>query len=319
MGPVKRGPCSPIDPADLRRALGSFATGVTVVTTLDADGVPRGFTANSFTSVSLEPPLILVCLAKTAASCAVFRAAESYAVNILSEDQKTISTAFSSAIANRFAAVDWRGRSTGCPVFAGVTAWLDCRMHEVIDAGDHCILIGRIVDYDYAAASPLGYCRGAYVSFGLARDAVRAVEDDHGTRLLALIEYEETILFERDTRDGALALPGASRIGNPEDTGSLLGKVTAAGVDAELSFLFAVYEDPQSAVHTIVYRGEARAANGRAKESLIGFADIPWNAIRDTAVRALIERYVRERKEDSFGVYVGDTATGHVKPLAPSD
>lgn len=72
-----------IDPLDLRRALGTFATGVTVVTTVAADGTPRGFTANSFTSVSLEPPLILVCLAKSAASCPVFQAPESYAVNIL--------------------------------------------------------------------------------------------------------------------------------------------------------------------------------------------------------------------------------------------
>lgn len=305
-----------IEPADLRRALGTFATGVTVITTLDADGAPRGFTANSFTSVSLDPPLILVCLAKTAATCAVFRAAKSYAVNILSEDQKAVSTAFSSPGADRFAGVDWRGQSTGCPIFTGVAAWLDCRMHEVIGAGDHDILIGRIVDYDYAAASPLGYCRGAYVSFGLARDAVRAAEHDDSTRLLALIEHEEAIVFERDSGNGALSLPTASRIGNAEDTGSLLGKVKAAGVDAELSFLFAVYEDPRSGVHSIVYRGEARAANEHARQSLVRFTDIPWKNIRDTAVRAVIERYVRERREDSFGVYVGDTATGHVKPLA---
>jgi flavin reductase (DIM6/NTAB) family NADH-FMN oxidoreductase RutF len=308
-----------IDPADLRRALGTFATGVTVVTTLDADGVPRGFTANSFTSVSLEPPLILVCLANTAASCPVFRAAKCYAVNILSENQKAVSTAFSSPTADRFALVDWRTRSTGSPVLTGVAAWLDCRMHEVVDAGDHCILIGRIVDYDYAASSPLGYCRGAYVSFGLARDAVRAAEQDNGTRLLALIEYNEAILFDRESINGVLSLPTASRVGNPEDIGSLLGKVRTAGVDAELSFLFAVYEDPRSGVHTIVYRGEARAANKHAMESLIRFEDIPWNDIRDTAVRAVIERYVRERKESSFGVYVGDTNAGHVKPLARGD
>jgi flavin reductase (DIM6/NTAB) family NADH-FMN oxidoreductase RutF len=309
----------PIDPADLRRALGTFATGVTVVTTTDADGRPRGFTANSFTSVSLDPPLILVCLAKMAASCPVFRAAQSFAVNILSEDQKAISAAFSSPAAERFAGVDWSGRATGCPVFSGVAAWLDCRMHEVVDAGDHCILIGRIIAYDYAASSPLGYCRGAYVSFGLARDAVRAAEVDTGTRLLALIEHEEAILFERDTGDGGLSLPGAARIGSAEDKGSLLGKVKAAGVDAVLSFLFAVYEDPRSGVHSIVYRGEARAADDHAKVSLVRFQDIPWSEIRDTAVRSVVERYVRERKENSFGIYVGDMASGRVQPLAKGD
>ena len=309
----------PIDRSDLRRALGTFATGVTVVTTIDDDGTPRGFTANSFTSVSLEPPLILVCLAKTAASCPIFQAADSYAVNILSEHQKVVSATLSSPTADRFAAVEWSAKPTGCPIIAGVVAWLDCRMHGVVDAGDHYILIGRVVDYDYAASSPLGFCRGAYVSFGLSQEAVRAAEQHHGTQLFALIEHEEAILFERDAGNGALSLPSASRIGNAGETGSLLNKVRAAGVDAELSFLFAVYEDPDSGVHSIVYRGEARAIDEHAKASLISFQDIAWSDIPDLAIRSMIERYVREREEDSFGVYVGDTTTGRVRPLTEND
>ena len=308
-----------IDAGDLRRALGTFATGVTVVTTIDGDGAPRGFTANSFTSVSLDPPLILVCIAKTAASCPVFQSAESYAVNILSEDQKAVSAAFASRGADRFASVEWSARATGSPVLEGVVAWLDCRMHEVIDGGDHCILIGSVVDYDYTGSSPLGFCRGAYVSFGLAREAVRAAEEDPSTRLLALIEHEEAILLERDGDDGGLTLPSASRIGAVDDPGSLLSKVKAAGVDAELSFLFAVYEDPESGAHSIVYRGEARAVEDRARVALIPFASIPWEDIRDAAVRAMIQRYVREREEDAFGIYVGDTTNGRVRPLAGSD
>lgn len=308
-----------IDPQELRRALGTFATGVTVVTTIDGEGAPRGFTANSFTSVSLDPPLILVCLAKTAASCPVFQGAESYAVNILSESQKDVSATFASRTADRFASVEWSGRTTGCPVFEGVVAWLDCRMHDVIDAGDHYILIGRIVAYDYTASSPLGFCRGAYVSFGLARDALRAAEEDDGTRLFALIEHEEAILFEREPGDGVLSLPSASRVGDANDAGSLMSKVKAAGVDAELSFLFAVYEDPASGVHSIVYRGEARAVEERARAALIPFSDIPWDDIRNAAVRSTVERYIREREEDSFGVYVGDTTNGRVRPLAGSE
>lgn len=306
----------PIEAQDLRRALGTFATGVTVVTTTDAHGAPRGFTANSFTSVSLEPPLILVCLAKSAASCPVFQAAESYAVNILSEDQRSVSAAFSSPDADRFSRVRWSTRATGCPIIEGVVAWLDCRMHEVVDAGDHYILIGRIVDYDHTASSPLGYCRGAYVSFGLSQQAVSVTARDHGTLLLALIEYNESILLERDPDTSALTLPSAFRIGSAEDRGSLLNKVKAAGVDAELSFLFAVYEDPSSGTHRIVYRGEARAVAEHAGASLVPFRDIPWDEIRDAAVRSMIERYVQEREENAFGVYVGDTRAGRVTPLA---
>ncbi len=148
---------------------------------------------------------------------------------------------------------------------------------------------------------------------------MRAAEEDGGARLLALVEHEEAILFERDAGDGALSLPSASRIGTAQDTGSLLSKVKAAGVDAELSFLFAVYEDPDSGVHSIVYRGEARAVDAHAKASLVAFHDIPWNDIRDAAVRAMLERYVREREQDSFGVYVGDTTSGRVRPLAGCD
>jgi flavin reductase (DIM6/NTAB) family NADH-FMN oxidoreductase RutF len=308
-----------IDPGELRRALGTFATGVTVVTTIDGEGAPRGFTANSFTSVSLDPPLILVCLAKTAASCPVFEAAESFAINILAEDQKEVSAAFASRGLDRFASVGWSGRATGSPVLDGVVAWLDCHMHEVVDAGDHTILIGRIVAYDYTASSPLGFCRGAYVSFSLSRDAVRAAEEDESTRLLALIEHEDSILFERDGESGVLSLPSASRVGAKDDGDSLMGKVKAAGVDAELSFLFAVYEDPETGFHNIVYRGEARAVEDRARAALISFEDIPWDAIGDAAVRSMIERYVREREEGAFGVYMGDTKDGRVRPLAGSD
>ena len=304
---------------DLRRALGTFATGVTVVTTLDAHGAPRGFTANSFTSVSLEPALILVCIAKSASSCPVFRQAESFAVNILAEHQRDVSTLFSSPGGDRFASLEWTTRATGCPVIEGVVAWFDCRMHEVVDAGDHYILIGRIVDYGYSTSRPLGYCRGAYVAFGLEQQAVRVAEEDHGTRLLALIEHQQAILFERDSSDGALTLPSATRIGDALDDGSLLNRVKAAGVDAELSFLFAVYEDPQSGTHTIVYRGEARRVDARAADALVPFAKIPWKSIRDDAVRSMVERYVQEREADAFGVYVGAAKSGRVRPLAGGD
>ena len=306
----------PIDVHELRRALGTFATGVTVVTTIDADGLPRGFTANSFTSVSLEPALILVCIAKSAASCPAFKDAHSYAVNILAEHQRPVSTLFSSPGGDRFASVAWSTRATGCPIIEDVVAWLDCRMHEVVDAGDHYILIGRVVDHGHSTSRPLGYCRGAYVAFGLEQQAVRIDDEGHGTRLLALIEHDEAILLERDSGDGGVTLPSAARIGDAREKGSLLHRIKAAGVDAELSFLFAVYEDPQSNVHHIVYRGEARNIAAAAEPAFVRFEDIRWSDIRDHAVHAMLQRYVCERQEDSFGVYVGDRTGGSVRPLA---
>ena len=85
-----------------------------------------------------------------------------------------MSVAFSSPTGERFDAVQWSTRHTGCPIIEGTVAWLDCRMHDVLDAGDHYILIGRVEAYDHGSQSPLGYYRGAYVTFGLAEEALRA-------------------------------------------------------------------------------------------------------------------------------------------------
>ncbi|MFP4903008.1 flavin reductase family protein, partial [Paraburkholderia sp. BR14261] len=160
------------DIAEFRRALGAFVTGVTVVTTIQPDGSPRGFTANSFTSVSLDPPLILVCIAKTASSYAVFSQTGRFAVSVLAEDQQQVSGVFASKAADKFAQVPWSARKTGAPVMDGAAASFDCTTHEVVDAGDHIILIGRVVDVVQTSSTPLGYCRGAYVNFSLSQDAL---------------------------------------------------------------------------------------------------------------------------------------------------
>ncbi len=158
-----------IDPRELRNALGAFMTGVTVVTTLDGDGNPRGLTANSFTSVSLDPPLVLFCIAKNAFSCPLFAGAARFAINILTEEQRDVSSTFASKIEDRFATVDWRPGQTGSPVLTGAAAWLDCRMHDQVDAGDHLILIGRVVAFDYSSANPLGFAAATTSAPGWSR------------------------------------------------------------------------------------------------------------------------------------------------------
>jgi flavin reductase (DIM6/NTAB) family NADH-FMN oxidoreductase RutF len=153
-----------LDIAEFRKALGAFVTGVTVVTTLSRDGIPRGLTANSFTSVSLQPPLILVCLARTAASHRVFTEAEAFAVSILSKEQRLISSKFASSRSDKFVDVEWHSAVTGSPIIKFSSAWLDCVRHDTIDAGDHTILVGRVEDFGHGPGMPLGYYRGRYVS-----------------------------------------------------------------------------------------------------------------------------------------------------------
>lgn len=159
------------DARALRDAFGAFLTGVTVVTTVDDAGAPIGFTANSFTSVSLDPPLLLVCLAKTSRNYATLTAAKGFGVNILSEGQKDVSNTFARPVEDRFAAVDWRMGPYGSPVFADVAAWFDCATHDVVDAGDHVILIGRVEGFDNSGKTGLGYARGGYFTPALAERA----------------------------------------------------------------------------------------------------------------------------------------------------
>ncbi|MGB0928532.1 MAG: flavin reductase family protein [Pikeienuella sp.] len=160
--PIGTSGANPADSAALRAAFGAFMTGVTVVTTKRPDGAPVGFTANSFTSVSLTPPLILVCIAKTSQNIEVFRATNGYAVNILAEGQEDISRRFAGPVADRFAGVEWATGPAGAPVLGGVCGWFDCTMYNQVDAGDHLILIGEVKGFDHSKRAALGYAAGGY-------------------------------------------------------------------------------------------------------------------------------------------------------------
>lgn len=152
-----------VEPEALRAALGQFATGVTVVTTRDRQGDCHGITVSSFTSVSLDPPLVLYCLGKGAFNFEVFAAADAFAINILSSDQRAISERFARVADDRYpdlATTDW---ATGSPVFSDSIAAFDCAREAVQDAGDHLIIVGRVERFAVLQeAEPLIYVRGGY-------------------------------------------------------------------------------------------------------------------------------------------------------------
>ncbi len=151
------------DPRTLRDALGCFATGVTVVTTRDADGRPLGLTANSFTSVSLDPPLILFCLAKTSANLGRFAEAGHFAVNVLHIGQQPVSSLFARRARDRFQDVAWETWDTGAPILTGCLASFECASDKVVDAGDHLVFIGRVTRARFEPhRDPLLYFRGRY-------------------------------------------------------------------------------------------------------------------------------------------------------------
>lgn len=151
----------------LRRALGAFATGVTIVTARSAEsGEPVGFTANSFTSVSLDPPLVLVCLAHTSRGYAVFCEAEGFAVNVLAAHQEAIARRFATPGADKFAETPWHPGRTGAPVLEDCLASFDCAMHQRLTAGDHDILMGRVTDFARREGEALLFHGGAFQRLG---------------------------------------------------------------------------------------------------------------------------------------------------------
>ena len=162
---------------EFRKAMGRFMTGVTIVSTVAPDGTLRGFTANSFTSVSLDPPLVLVCVANASSSTADFVAAPSFGVSILSQHQVDISARFARPGDIKFEGVACKLSDRGSPIIHGAIAWLDCARHEAISAGDHTILIGRVAEFGHENGMPLGYFGGRYV--GLGRDIAPKVSRSH--------------------------------------------------------------------------------------------------------------------------------------------
>lgn len=151
------------DPRTLRDALGCFATGVTVVTCVAGDGRPAGLTVNSFTSLSLEPPLLLVCLHKMAASSAALIEATHFAVNVLQTGQQPASIRFSTRDEDRFGATPWSCGEAGAPILKDSLGVFECRRHAVHDGGDHHILIGEVVKASFdAGLDPLLFFRGRY-------------------------------------------------------------------------------------------------------------------------------------------------------------
>jgi flavin reductase (DIM6/NTAB) family NADH-FMN oxidoreductase RutF len=143
-----------------------FATGVTIVTTI-FDGRPHGFTANAFASVSADPPLLLLCVNRSAFSHSLISQAEFFCVNVLSLEQRAIAERFArSDVRDRFAGVDWAAGATGAPIIAGTLAHFDCRLAEDHTAGTHTVFLGSVVNCGIDEGIPLGYFDGAYRDFG---------------------------------------------------------------------------------------------------------------------------------------------------------
>lgn len=158
----------PDDPSagTLRAALGRFATGVTIITCRGADGAPVGLTANSFASLSLDPPLVLWSLRQASGSLAAFQAAAHFAVNVLAETQVDLSRRFASASTDKFGDGVWAEGHGGAPVLTGCAAVFECRTESCQPVGDHVLFIGRVLRLADLAVAPLLFQGGHYRMLG---------------------------------------------------------------------------------------------------------------------------------------------------------
>ena len=150
------------DLIQFRRCLGRFATGVTVITCTAPDGTACGITANSFSSVSLEPPLVLWNIAKVSRSLDAYLAAEFFGINVLSAGQETVSVRFARSDEDLFQGIDHALTDRGVPRLMESLAWFECRTHQTLDCGDHFIIIGEVLAYEAADGEPLLFFGGRY-------------------------------------------------------------------------------------------------------------------------------------------------------------
>lgn len=162
--PVRR-PDWVMDSTLFRRTCAQFATGIAIASTVDpSSGAPHGMTINSFTSVSMDPPLVLICVDRAAGLLSIFEAAGHYGLSFLTVEQKELSSRFARRGEDRFGGVGWRRGRTGVPLIPDALAHMECKIANVVPAGDHAVLIGEVVSADIYSGSPLLYFESGYRS-----------------------------------------------------------------------------------------------------------------------------------------------------------
>lgn len=303
---------SVVDPNMFRRVLGTFLSGVTVVTAFDAAGRPRGLTANSFSSVSLDPPLILVCIARASSCFDVLQTAPRFGVNILGDWQKDISASFATSSPTKFESVEYDSTQDGPPLIRNCLSGLDCARHDIFDAGDHAIVVGRVIGFAVNSGGPLGFYRGQYLTLG---EGVQALEQHRGDAIVvaAIIDDGGQVLLWQPPGAARWSVPSVPLRAGQYHRQVLPSLLKRIGVQGDISLLFSVFQDRDDPHTTMVFRGEA---NGTAAESMLpdgtrlrlfSEAERPWEMMAGTSQPDVVRRYFRERMAARFGIY-WDTA-----------
>lgn len=314
--PSKNSPKT-IDPKALRNAFGSYMTGVTVVTTVDAAGTPIGFTANSFTSVSLDPPLLLVCPAKSMSSFDVFNNCTHFQVSVLAHNQEAISNIFAASQEDRFAQIDWTPDQHGCPKIDGALASFSCSREQSIDAGDHIIMLGKVSDFQVTEGQGLGYGDGGYFNLDMERKATELQTHPDSRQVVAgaLVEHDDKLLLVENSpsEDCELCLPQIELDDDQPSYDSVKQHLTnTLGVAVNVGRVFSIFDHEDSNKSSIYYRVTLdnelpKKINNGGFHTLDEVAALSFTS---RATRTMIDRYISERKSGNHGLYIGTDATG---------
>lgn len=301
------------DQLALRYAFGRFLSGVTVVTALTNDNVPVGFTASSFTSVSLDPPLLLVCPANSLTSIDVYKECTHFAVNILAEDQQDIANIFASFEGDRFARINWYADGHGCPVIKDVAASFSCSTHERIPAGDHHILLGKVYAFESSARSGLGYSGGGYFSLGLEREVAELPGRKKPVNVGAIVEHDGKLLMQKTAK--GLCPPQVGTTGKDSAPASLRKYFSDAGLDLDYGPVYSIFESRRTGAYSTYYRCVAATSDTGGLGDYLPLDILAEQQYASPAIEVMVKRYVLERQSGVFGLYVGDEISGNVHVL----
>lgn len=298
------------DPKALRGAFSSYMTGVTVVTACAEDGSLVGFTANSFTSVSLDPPLLLVCPGNHLNSYAVFEQCEHFAVNILADDQEAVSNEFARSKDDRFSAVDWTADTNGCPIIAGTSASFSCRVHSRQTMGDHLLLIGEVVGFEHSGAPGLGYCSNGYFTLGREREANAAAASGKTGFAGVIVEHDGQVLLMDS--EGVKSVPHIAVAEGDGARSTLKSHIQSQGLDISLGPVYSIYDDKKNGHRYTFFTAKAASNTTANMGSFYPIETLPDTNFVDTAQAEMVKRYCAEYQTQVFGLYVGDAIQGEV-------
>lgn len=297
-----------VDPRTLRNAFGRYMTGVTVVTTVDQQGRPLGFTANSFTSVSLDPPLLLVCPGKFLSSYEAFAQCRHFAVSVLAEGQEDVASTFAGYKGDRFAKAPHETGCHGVPFISGAIARFSCETYQIVAAGDHAILIGRVAEFHERDGRGLGYAEGRFFSLGLER---RAHDPEaRVNRAGAIVQHRDAVLLER-TADGyrppEVAVPDHASLRS-----TLAAELVNRGLSAELGPVYSVFDSKEPAVHFAYLLATASAVTPSSDLEAVPIDRLHEVPFGSRAVASMMARFATEHRTRTFTLYLGDCERGSI-------